>query len=241
MATVKVTPDVVHTSEECFSNSSTTGLVFAHRILSNHDESGFHALLIFDSKSPLPEGASLAPMIVEDYTCHVQICPPMDTFYKHSTVPEHLKMSMTIQNYLDFYTFVHCKWPLVFAQMVKNAKAMVSGKEWIRINPRLVFLNDGVCNYRVLLGKDLIFSASIDSKNVIKKAKATEDSKNVIKNETEEIPIEFFVQASIQIKDKKLDIPMATISRLFQELDTYQHIKTAYLLACKRKRPPVQF
>ena len=228
MATIKLTPDVVHTSEECFSNSSTSGLVFAHRILSNHDESGFHALLIFDGKSPLPEGASLDPMIVEDYSCHIQISPPMDIFYKHSAVPDHLKMSMTIENYLDLYTFVHCRWPNVFAQMVKSAQSMISGKDWIRINPRLVFLNDGVCNYRVLLGKDLIFSASIDSKNVIKKA-------------TEESPIEFFVQASLQINEKKLDIPMATIAKLFQEIDTYQHIKTAYLLARERKKSPVQF
>jgi len=196
-------------------------------MLSTHNDCGFQAMLIFDSAARLPDSYRVDPVIVEDLSCHIQVCPPMDTFYKPSTVPDHFKMTMSIENYLDLFAFIHCKWPSVLAQMIKNASCMADGQEWVRIKPYLLFLNDGVCHYKALLGPDLIFSASIDSQNVVKTSTPGKASK------------EFIVQVSIKKKDQILNLPLSTVSKLFSNTEAFQHIQTAYLMACKKKTTPV--
>jgi len=220
-----LTPDNVHVSEECFSNTPSSSCVFLHRMLSTHNDCGFQALLVFDSTAHIPDGVSLAPMIVEDLTCHLQVCPPMDTFYKAASVPDHLKMTISIENYLDLFAFIHCKWPNVLAQMIKNASSMAEGNNWVRIKPYLLFLNDGICHYKALLGPDLSFCASVNSQNIVNKGAGGKD--------------EFIVQINIMKKDQTLNLPLSTISKLFSNIEAYQHIHTAYLMACQKKTPSV--
>ena len=225
--TFALTLDSVRLSEESFSNTPSSGLALLHRMASTHNECGFQALLIFDSSARLPDSYRVDPVIVEDLSCHLLVCSPMDTFYKPETVPDHFKMTMSIENYLDLYAFIHCKWPSVLAQMIKNASCMADGKEWVRIKPYLLFLNDGVCQYKALLGPDLIFFASIDSQNVVKTSTPGKNCKD------------FIVQVSIQKGNQTFNLPLSTVSKLFSNTEAYQHIQSAYLMACKRKSPAV--
>lgn len=197
------------------------GAVLLHGLASSAVEEGFQAIIIFDKSVKIPPSLGLPDARdLTHSTCFLQVSPCFQHVVKYCDTPEDRKMAISVQNYLDLYAFFHSYWPKVTSQLLALGNDMRSGTDWVQLSKNLSFLSNGTCNYSATVGKDLTFTASLDSKT----AKNCSD---------------FTFVVSISKKDKVLRLPLATVTKLFGDIHGYKHIETMYLTAVQSPHPSV--
>lgn len=201
-------------ANETLSCRPDVDAILSHQLQSTASEYGFQALLVFKkcekdfletigpSSEDFPSGLGAA---------YLQSCKPYTKFVKHSKADVGCKTILTIENYLNLYSFFVLKWPLVLNQLTATSSSMSSGKEWIRIGKNLKFFHNGQCTYSCTLGGDLKLTATAGSK----------------KNGTGDYEIGLFL-CRAGGDDSQFELPVSTVTKLFSDTEAYHFILEHY-------------
>jgi len=196
-------------ANETLSCRPDADAIISHHLQSTANEYGFQALLVFKKcEKDFLETIGPSDDFQSGGCAYLQSCKPYTKFVKHSKAEPGCKMTLSIQNYLNLYSFFSIKWPLVLNQLTATSNCMSSGKEWVKIGKNLKFFHNGQCTYTCTLGDDLKLTATAGSK----------------KNGSGDYEIGLFLCRD----DSQFELPVSTVTKLFSDTEAYHFIFEHY-------------
>ena len=200
--------DHVHVSNEKLSCFPDIQSILCHQLQSTANEHGFQAILLFE-KSERDFRETLGELgDVRENSVFLQTSRPYTKFVKQSLAEPGCSMTLSVENYLNLYSFFALKWPLVLNKLTATSNSMSSGKDWVRVGKNLKFLHHGRCVYSCTLGDDLQLTATASSK----------------KNGTGDYELGVVISRG----DSEYELPLSTVTKLFGETEAYHFIFEQY-------------